>query len=128
MTTSISNDIEIQVECTYLNEHSRPSKLFHFFGYKISIVNRNKFPVRLLSRYWHIKDCGFEDREVKGAGVVGQQPIIKPFDGFSYNSGCDFKSFIGSMNGYYVFRNLETQETFKAKIPEFICQANYTLN
>lgn len=128
MITSISNDIEIQVECTYLDKHSRPSRNFHFFGYKIHIVNRNKFPVRLISRFWKITDAGGEYREVNGPGVVGQQPILQPFESFTYTSGCDFKSFIGKMEGHYVFRNLDTQEAFNAKIPEFICQANYTLN
>lgn len=128
MITSISNDIEIQVECTYLEKHSRPSRNFHFFGYKIHIVNRSQHPVRLVSRYWQITDAGFDHREVEGPGVVGQQPILEPFESFTYTSGCDFKGFIGKMEGFYVFMNLDTQESFKAKIPEFICQANYTLN
>lgn len=128
MTASISNLIEIKVICTYLEAHSRPDKQFHFYGYKIHIVNHNPFPVKLISRCWVIKDCAQDVRVVRGAGVVGQQPILKPFENYSYNSGCDFRGILGQMQGYYIFKNLETQENFQADIPEFICQANYTLN
>lgn len=128
MFTCVSNKIQIDVECTYLEHHSVPRDMFHFHSYKITVINHNPFPVQLLKRHWFIHDTLNELREVEGDGVVGKQPVIQPLGRYQYNSACDFAGAIGKMDGFYLFLNLENQEVFNAKIPAFICEANYILN
>ena len=128
MFTCISNKIQIDVKCEYLVEHSVPRDNFHFHSYTITVINHNHFPVKLLSRYWRIYDSLSDLREVNGDGVVGKQPTIQPFGRHQYTSACDFAGAIGMMAGHYVFLNLDSREVFNAKIPLFICQANYILN
>ncbi|MCX6210083.1 MAG: ApaG domain [Bacteroidetes bacterium] len=72
-----------------------------------------------MHRHWTIADSILEQRDVDGEGVVGVQPIIKPDDFFTYVSGCNLKTEIGKMSGYYLMQNLNTLEQFKVIIPAF---------
>lgn len=119
MITAVSEGIKISVETKFRNDLSQNEKGFYFFSYDIVIENQNSFEVQLISRYWNIFDSLDDFRVVEGPGVVGEQPIISPENKFSYLSGCDLKSEIGYMEGYYIFKNKLTEQYFKVQIPRF---------
>jgi len=89
------------------------------FAYKIIIENHNNFSIQLLTRHWTIYDSNAEQREVDGEGVVGLQPILKKGEIFSYVSGCNLKTEMGKMQGYYTMQNLNNHNMFRVKIPAF---------
>ena len=98
------------------------------FAYRINIENNNPFPVKLLSRHWHIYDSNGSRREVEGEGVVGVQPQINPCQSYQYVSGCNLRSEIGKMHGTYQMENITTKKTFDAVIPAFEMCAPFKLN
>ena len=98
------------------------------FAYKITIVNHNNFPVKLLRRQWHIVDSNGLIREVEGEGVVGLQPVIMPGNDFHYISNCNFKTEMGKMQGSYRMMNADTHQMFSVKIPPFEMVAPSKLN
>jgi ApaG protein len=119
MVSKISEGVEISVETFYQAEYSNPASNEFMFAYKIKINNYNNFSIQLMHRHWTIADSILEQRDVDGEGVVGVQPIIKPDDFFTYVSGCNLKTEIGKMSGYYLMQNLNTLEQFKVIIPAF---------
>lgn len=119
MSTAVSQGIKISIETEYREDLSHPEKDFFFFSYSITMENQNDFEVQLISRYWQIFDSLDEMRVVEGPGVVGEQPEISPESKFSYVSGCDLKSEMGFMKGYYIFKNKLTGQYFKVQIPRF---------
>jgi ApaG protein len=117
--SKITAGIKITV-ITQLNEEiSIIDQSRFFFNYHIKIVNTNNFTVRLLSRHWEIYDSLHPLRHVDGEGVVGLTPLIQAGEQFSYSSGCDLYSEIGSMSGFYMFERLDSQEKFKVDVPRF---------
>ena len=120
--------IEIEVEVQYLDTHSKPGHHFHFFTYNIRISNHTRHAIQLMTRHWKIFDSGGAPREVRGPGVIGQQPVIEAGDVFQYSSACDFQGAVGRMEGVYSFRNVDTEEFFDVDVPAFVCQAEYILN
>jgi ApaG protein len=128
MVTEVSSGIKISVATQYEEQYSNPSRGTHFFVYFIDIENLNTFPVKLISRHWIIYDAKDKMREVLGEGVVGKQPIIWPGESFRYNSGCDFKSFIGKMRGTYTMLNMDNGSSFEVQIPEFVTEVPHFLN
>jgi len=128
MVTEVSSGIKISVSTQYEAQYSNPTRGTHFFVYFIDIENQNAFPVKLVSRHWIIYDAQDNVREVMGEGVVGKQPHIEPGEHFRYNSGCDFKSFIGKMRGTYTMQNLDTGSHFEVQIPEFTTEVPHFLN
>ncbi len=119
MVSKISEGIEVSVETFYQAEYSNPVTNEFMFAYRIKINNYNNFSVQLLHRHWTIADSNLEQRDVDGEGVVGVQPVIKPNEFFTYTSGCNLKTEIGKMYGYYVMQNLNTHQQFKVRIPAF---------
>ena len=119
MDSTISAGISILVETFYQPEYSHPVNQEFMFAYRITIENFNNFTIQLLSRHWDIKDSNGEWREVDGEGVVGVQPIIANGKQFQYVSGCNLKTEIGQMRGYYIVENQNTKEQFKVTIPTF---------
>lgn len=97
--------IEINVHTQYLEEHSRPEKKQFTFGYTITITNTSKQPVKLLSRHWIITDSNNNVQEVRGDGVIGEQPLIVPGKSYTYSSGAVLKTEMGSMEGSYQMQN-----------------------
>ncbi|MBI1316592.1 ApaG domain [bacterium] len=94
------------------------------FGYRIEMENLRDEPVRLVRRHWTIFDSLAPRHRVSGEGVVGEKPILRPFERYSYTSGCRLVSGIGSMEGHYVFVCVEedgrpTGAPFSADIPRF---------
>lgn len=116
------------VETFYQSAHSNPIVSEYLFAYRISIENQTIYPVKLLSRHWHIMDSNGSYREVQGDGVVGQQPIIEPGKVYQYSSAATLRSDIGKMYGSYLFENLFNKKKFTVTIPEFQLIAPGKLN
>ncbi len=119
METKTTNGIKISVETKYLPGESNPVENRYCFAYRISIANERNTEVQLLSRHWMIRDGDGSIREVKGDGVVGQQPIIEPMRGHQYVSWCPIQAEIGSMSGTYRMYDRELDEFFDAEVPQF---------
>ncbi len=128
MVTAITEGVKISVETVYQDEHSHPANEHFMFAYRIEVENLSDSTVQLMRRKWFIFDSNGTLREVEGEGVVGLQPIIEPGNSFSYVSGCNLKTEIGSMRGNYTMHNLEQETSFKVEIPEFQLIAPYKLN
>jgi ApaG protein len=110
--------ITIQVKTQYLAEHSSPAVQRFAFAYSISITNNSEQPVQLLRRHWIITDGNRKVEEVRGDGVVGQQPWIAPQQSFHYTSGAVLETPVGTMEGSYSMQQ-ENGDAFKALIPRF---------
>ncbi len=119
MVSIISEGIQISVETFYQHDYSNPVNHEFMFAYRITIENHNQFTAKLTHRHWYIFDSNGEKREVEGEGVVGVQPILKPGEQFQYVSGCNLKSEIGKMEGFYTVENLNSRQVFNVTIPSF---------
>ena len=116
---SFSADFEISVISRYLPNQSRPAHNHWVFAYQVSITNTGSLPAQLLSRHWIITDGMGSVEHVRGAGVVGEQPIIQPGETYRYVSGCPLPTPIGSMSGSYRMK-YETGEEVDAEIEPFL--------
>ena len=128
MEKLITENIEVSVEAMFQEKNSEPREGVFVFAYEITIKNLGEYRVQLLSRMWNIIDSVGEQIEVEGEGVVGQQPILDPGDSYTYESGTDLKTGIGTMEGQYTFVNLDTLEEFEVIIPKFDLVAKFVLN
>lgn len=99
--TTTEYDTRVEVETSYIPEQSMPEKNRYAFSYTITIRNFGSIPARLLSRHWIITDANGKVEEVQGEGVVGEQPYLKPGEGFRYTSGTIIDTPVGSMQGTY---------------------------
>ncbi len=115
---AVTRDIEVEVEPFYLEERSDVPNGRYVWGYRVTIENRSDQCVQLLSRYWHITDANGRVEEVRGAGVVGEQPELNPGDSYQYTSGCPLSTPSGIMVGTYTMQGGE-QEVFEVAIPAF---------
>ena len=106
----------------YLPEHSSPERGIYSFAYTITITNVGEVTAQLIARHWIIRDAGGGVQEVKGLGVVGQQPLLAPGEAFEYTSGCRLRTVSGSMHGSY-FCVAEDGERFDCPIAPFVLQA-----
>ncbi|WP_067562711.1 Co2+/Mg2+ efflux protein ApaG [Halofilum ochraceum] len=116
---SDENGIRIDVETDYLEAESNPGEGRYVFAYTITIHNDGEQPARLLTRYWRITDDNGHVREVHGDGVVGEQPYLRPGEGFRYTSGANLETPLGTMAGRYGMIDANG-EHFQATIPEFL--------
>jgi len=98
---AVTRDIEVRVTPRFLDERSSPDKGQYFWSYTIEIVNGGSETVQLKSRHWRITDAIGRTQEVRGAGVVGEQPILKPGQSFEYTSGVPLTTASGIMAGTY---------------------------
>ena len=115
----MTNHIEIDVETTYLSSESKPEENKYYFLYTVLIKNNGDKRTKLLSRHWVIKDDNGKIQDVKGEGVIGEQPEIKPGEEFQYTSGTMIETSFGTMKGSYHMIDDE-DNYFDAVIPEFI--------
>lgn len=122
-TTALTAGVFVKVSTQFRADVSLVGDSIFFFNYRIDIENRNAFAIQLVHRDWFIFDSLNPTSHVSGEGVVGQLPVLEPGETYQYTSGCELRSDIGSMTGFYTFRNMETGEMFKADIPVF--QLNY---
>ncbi|QEY59714.1 Co2+/Mg2+ efflux protein ApaG [Pseudomonas sp. C27(2019)] len=116
--TDLSNTIDINVHTRYLAEHSHPEDNRYVFAYDITIRNNGSESAQLLSRHWIITDGDGKTQEVRGSGVVGEQPVIDADDEYSYSSGTLMATAVGSMQGSFTMRS-EDGEEFEAPIAPF---------
>jgi len=110
---------QVEVLPQYLPEQSAPAQGLWTFAYTITIRNSGAVPAQLISRHWIITNELGEVEEVKGLGVVGQQPLLKPGESFEYTSGCRLRTASGTMQGSY-FCVAEDGERFEVEIPLFV--------
>jgi ApaG protein len=110
--------ISVRVEPSYLEAHSSPDASQFFWAYRVTIENQGRETVQLLSRHWMITNARGELHEVKGPGVVGEQPVLRPGESFEYTSGAPLNTPWGLMGGSYT---METAggERFDIEIPTF---------
>jgi ApaG protein len=110
---------EVEVDPRYLPEQSAPEQGVWSFAYTVTIRNTGEVPAQLISRHWIITNELGQVEEVKGLGVIGQQPLLKPGESFEYTSGCRLRTASGTMQGSY-FCVGEDGERFDVEIPEFV--------
>ena len=112
------HQIEVEVETSYLDEQSEPAEHRFVFAYTVTLRNAGAVPARLLTRHWIITDANGRVQEVRGDGVVGEQPHLKPGQGFRYSSGAVLETPVGSMHGSYRMVG-DDGEQFDAPIAAF---------
>ena len=101
-TQAMSNyDIQVSVSTRYIEAESNPEVSRYVFSYTITIINKGNTAAKLLSRHWIITDANNRIQEVKGKGVIGEQPYLNPGDSFQYTSGTMLETPVGSMQGSY---------------------------
>ena len=118
MYRQVTDDIAVSVEPIYLDGQSVPDESRYVWAYRIVIENNSGSTVQLQSRYWRITDQNGRVEEVRGPGVVGEQPILNPGDSYTYSSGCPLTTPSGTMVGRYQMRG-EDGRDFEIDIPAF---------
>ncbi|MBV8940063.1 MAG: Co2+/Mg2+ efflux protein ApaG [Alphaproteobacteria bacterium] len=118
MYTATTHDIRVTVHPVYLEEQSLPEEAHYVWAYTIQIENHGTETVQLINRYWHITDAHGQVQEVRGPGVVGEQPTLEPGDAFQYTSGAALHTSSGLMAGHYEMRK-DSGEVFTISIPSF---------
>jgi len=119
MTLIPDESINVSVETQYIKEQSKPDSDFYVFSYTITITNNGLENAQLLTRHWVITDANSKTQEVRGDGVVGEQPILKPGESFVYTSGTMIETAVGTMLGSYGMQD-DNGNKFDATINEFI--------
>jgi ApaG protein len=119
-----TRNIRIAVEPDFLDEQSEPDEGRFLWAYRVTIENRSDIAVQLLSRYWRITDARGRVREVRGDGVIGEQPVIAPGRAYEYTSGAPLETASGFMTGTYHMR-ASTGESFEVGIPMFALESPY---
>ena len=113
---------KVDVEPQFISERSDPSAELYMFAYTITITNVGKVTAQLISRTWNINDANGVHEKVRGLGVVGHQPLLKPGESFQYTSGTRVRTATGTMHGSY-FCVAEDGEKFDVDIPMFVLDA-----
>ena len=115
---AITRGIAVSVEPTYLEANSSPRSSQYFWAYRVTIENQGRETVQLLSRHWMITNARGELTEVKGPGVVGEQPVLRPGESYEYTSGAPLNTPSGMMGGSYQMES-ESGERLDIEIPTF---------
>lgn len=124
MYQETTNEISVTVKPVYLEEQSSPSDNHYVWAYRVKIENRGSDTVQLRNRYWRITDSQGQVQEVRGAGVVGEQPVLKPGESFEYTSGTPLSTPSGIMLGSYQMLRKDGA-TFDVAIPAFSLDSPY---
>ncbi|MBM3771874.1 MAG: Co2+/Mg2+ efflux protein ApaG [Acidimicrobiia bacterium] len=124
---AVTNNVRVEVESRYAPDQSQPFKSQWFFHYRVRISNEGDETVQLLSRHWIITDGAGHIEEVRGPGVVGEQPVLAPGEKFEYTSGCPLKTSTGSMRGTYQMVT-EDGTHFDVEIAPFGLAEPYTVH
>jgi len=112
-------EFRVEVVPQFLPDQSAPEQDVFSFAYTITITNTGDVPAQLISRHWFITNALGQVEQVKGLGVVGHQPLLKPGEAFEYTSGCRLRTRTGTMHGTY-FCVAEDGEKFEVEIPMFV--------
>jgi ApaG protein len=127
MSNAVTQGIRVTVRTQYLQERSSPTSRQYAFAYTVKIKNEGTTTAQLKTRHWVITDSTGHIQEVKGDGVVGHQPVLRPGEDFEYTSWCMLATPQGTMKGsYQMFR--ETGEQFDADIPAFSLLVPHLMN
>ncbi len=124
---AVTQGVRVRVESRYHPERSRPPENEWFFSYAIKIRNEGTRTVRLLTRHWIITDADGQIQEVRGPGVVGQQPVLPAGQSFEYTSFCPLKTSFGTMHGTYQMVT-DSGETFDVEIAPFALGEPHSIN
>jgi ApaG protein len=127
VSDTVTNGIRVKVESMYVPERSSPRESQYFFAYHVRISNEGPEAAQLLSRHWIITNADGEVQEVKGPGVVGEQPLLGPGDDFEYTSFCPLGTAVGTMHGSYTMKGAGG-DAFEARIAPFTLAAPNALN
>lgn len=128
MSDTPTRGIRILVQPRYVVEQSDPANGQYLFAYHITIRNEGTQTVQLLSRHWVITNGEGKVDEVRGAGVVGYQPVLKPGEEFQYTSGCPLTTPVGTMHGAFTMQVQDSGERFNALIAPFTLAVPRVLN
>lgn len=101
MSDATTRGVRVQVLCAFIPQQSEPEEAMYFFAYRVTITNQGPDTVTLRSRHWVITDGNGRVEEVRGPGVVGEQPHLAPGQAFTYTSGCPLATPVGSMYGTF---------------------------
>jgi ApaG protein len=124
---AVTNNVRVEVESQYAREHSQPFQSEWFFYYTVRITNEGEETIQLLSRHWIITDATGNTDEVRGPGVVGEQPVLAPGEAFQYTSNCTLKTSTGIMRGTYQMVT-ENGTHFDVEIAPFALHEPYTVH
>ena len=127
MSEAVTNGIRVEVLARYSPEDSQPLEDQWVFEYTVRITNQGSETVQLVSRHWIITDALDHTREVKGAGVVGEQPVLAPGESFKYSSWCPLPTPTGRMHGTYQMARAGGS-MFDIEIAPFALKARYRVN
>jgi len=127
VSEATTREVEVTVRSSYVAEQSRPTEGRWFFSYRIRITNHGASPVQLLNRHWIITDANGRVEEVRGPGVVGEQPSLEQGEAFEYTSFCPLGTPFGTMEGSYEMVGPDG-EHFPIEIPCFTLSAPLTVN
>jgi ApaG protein len=127
MAESIRFDVTVEPVARFLADQSDPAKNQYVFTYTITITNTGDVAAQLLGRHWIITDADHKVQEVKGLGVVGQQPLLQPGESFEYTSGASIPTNVGTMHGTYQMLAADGK-AFDAPIPPFTLSVPRTLH
>lgn len=128
MISQITSDVRISVEAIYQPEYSNPDNLHFMFAYRITIENQGPDTIQLIRRHWDIFDAIGDHKQVDGEGVVGEQPILESGQSHQYASGCNLRSDMGYMQGFYEMHRLSDGELLTVAIPRFNLIADFRMN
>jgi ApaG protein len=126
VSEAVTNDVRVEVIAQHSAEHSRPGEGEWVFEYTVRITNLGPEPVQLISRHWIITDGTDHVEDVRGPGVVGQQPKLGPGESFKYSSWCPLKTPMGMMHGTYQMVGADGRQ-FDIEIAPFGLKARYTV-
>lgn len=124
MSEAITEGVRVQVDTRYVPHQSVPANNRFVFAYTVTIENRGSRTVKLESRHWIITDGNGKTEEVRGEGVVGEKPVLKPQQRFQYTSGCILETTWGTMNGTYQLHR-DDGSSFDAEISPFLLRTPF---
>ncbi len=124
---AITKGVCVSVKSFFVPERSDPEKNFYFFAYQIIIQNLSEIEVQLISRHWIISDANGRVEQVRGEGVIGEQPVLSPGEAFSYTSACPLSTPVGSMMGSYQMESADGAY-FDAQVAAFTLALPQALN
>lgn len=124
MYNAVTRGISVNVTPYFIEDQSSPEEAEYVWAYQVNIEDKGEATVHLRSRYWKITDAGGHVQEVRGAGVVGEQPTLRPGESFEYTSGAPLATPSGIMSGHYTMESDEG-ESFEIEIPAFSLDSPY---
>ena len=120
---ALTRSVRVRAAACYMEDESDPAMRQFLYGYRIRFDNEGEETVQLISRHWIIVDAHGRQEEVRGEGVVGEQPVLAPGGSYEYTSGCPLRTEWGTMEGSYLFRT-ETGEDFEVAVERFFLAPN----